>query len=589
MIRELPYNLPGYGFANCYLLGQTVELIDLFESAGLVEKMQNTCQLGTMKYVYPGAHHTRYEYVFTQLMLISNIARSSNKQRNVELSLSANLSEYESLDYKLSGSALMQCLAILSNAGHMYDTFTSAKIFMRMLRESKKNKTLLYTVYKRNLPTTIKRKFDEYLNVGNYYKLHLFHAIQILQGMNRTDKSKRLCQLCIHLLSQLIDSSLIINESTQRIFFLYKKIRKIAYLSVDMVYTPASFGANLSRMVYSIPTYIDDLFDENSAMNRSIQQLEDIIHQQIYDSPLCILNSARIEQERYNIYSKKSAQIQNVYHLRDFLLEADSFGELRSQAQPKAIREMEKSTVLLLSKEWNPESVYALEHEAQIATKLPASRIAYGTQPAQNLKRIYSAYGLISKACVQKDVQSIISNALSRRLFDEGNKIELVKYAIKSLYQYDEYFFNVSSPKDISVSDCVFIGSGCKKISAEIKKRFSKKNILDSDQLHEILSCAAVLESLNYSGATVCFVGGIKASKYRKTEKVDELDGFIYFPSRPLQDGFAYIVEAKNYPGGEKEAEKQLQKTCHFIDQSLKKNITRLSKCAYLRISKTAE
>ena len=81
----------------------------------------------------------------------------------------------------------------------------------------------------------------------------------------------------------------------------------------------------------------------------------------------------------------------------------------------------------------------------------------------------------------------------------------------------------------------------------------------------------------------------IKASEYKKAEKVDELDGLIYFPSRPLQDGFAYIVEAKNYPRGESAAETQLQETCHFIDPSLKTDITKLSKCAYLRIFKTAE
>ena len=93
MIRGLSYNLPGYGFANCYLIGQAIDVVDLLECNGLIEKMHNICQLGTMKYVYPGAHHTRYEYVFTQLMLISNIAKSDTC-RNVELSLSANLAEY---------------------------------------------------------------------------------------------------------------------------------------------------------------------------------------------------------------------------------------------------------------------------------------------------------------------------------------------------------------------------------------------------------------------------------------------------------------------------------------------------------------
>lgn len=395
MIRELPYNLPGYGFANCYLIGQAIELMDLLESNGIIEKMQNTCQLGTMKYVYPGAHHTRYEYIFTQLMLISNIASSDNR-RNVELSLSSNLSEYEQLDYNLSGSALMQCLAILSNIGHMYDTFTSAKIFMRLLKDSKKNKSPIYSIYRRNLPVEIRGKFDEYLSTGNYYKLHLFHAILVLQGMGRSRKNKSLCNLCIHILSQLIDNDLIKNESTQRIFFLYKKIRKIAYLSVDMVYTPASFGANLGRMVYSISTYIDDLFDENSAMNRSIQQLEDIIHQQIYDSALCILNSSRIEQELYTIYCKESHGVENIYQLRDFLLEKGNFGALRCKTQPKVLHKLKQGSTLLLSDNWSPERAYDMEYESQIASKFPVSRIVYGSQIAQNLGRIYVAYGLVS-------------------------------------------------------------------------------------------------------------------------------------------------------------------------------------------------
>lgn len=585
MIRELPYNLPGYGFANCYLIGQAVELTDLLESNGIIEKMKNTCQLGTMKYVYPGAHHTRYEYVFTQLMLISNIA-ASEKRRNVELSLSSNLSEYEEFNDKISGSTLMQCLAILSNIGHMQDTFTSAKILMRTLKAAKKDKAPIYDIYRRNLPSTVRNKFDEYFSVGNYYKLHLFHAILILQGMAHSNKNKSMCKLCIHILSQLIDSNLIINESTQRIFFLYKKIRKIAYLSVDMVYTPASFGANLSRMVYSISTYIDELFNENSAMNRSIQQLEDIIHQQIYDSPLCILNSARIEQELYKTYSEKLDEVQNVYQLRNFLLERGNYSVLRCKAQPKAIREMKKNSVLLLSKEWNPEQIYDLEHESQIAEKLPVSRIAYGSQLAQNMKKIYSAYGLVSYCNIPKDVQTIISNAIGAHLFDNMGKIDLVKYAVKSLYEYDEYFFNISSPKGIAISDCVFIGNGCKSISAEIRKRFSKNTIADSDQLHEVLSCAMVLDSLNYSGSIICFVGGIKASKYKKTGKVDEIDGLIYLPNRNMQDGFAYIVEAKNYFGGENDAEVQLKATCKFIDKSLKTSVFKLHKCAYLKISK---
>lgn len=65
MIEELKYNLPGFGFATCSIMGEAVVLNCILEENNLINKMKNTCQLGTMKYVYPGAHHTRYEYVFT--------------------------------------------------------------------------------------------------------------------------------------------------------------------------------------------------------------------------------------------------------------------------------------------------------------------------------------------------------------------------------------------------------------------------------------------------------------------------------------------------------------------------------------------
>lgn len=586
MIKELSYNLPGYGFANCFLMGQAVELMALFEDVGVIEKMQNTCQLGTMKYVYPGAHHTRYEYVFTQLMLISNIASTEITNRNTELSLSANLNEYDLIGCEISGGALMQCLAILSNAGHMYDTFTADRILVRLLVESKEQRTDFYKVYKRNLPANMRKVFDEILIQGNYYKLHLFHVIHILQSQCRSSKNKKLCELCIHIISQLIDPALIRNEATERIFYLYKKIRKIAYLSVDMIYTPASFGANLSRMIYSIASYIDDLFDESSAMNKSIQQLEEIIHQQIYDSSLCILNTTRIEQECYERYKEATTKVDNVFQLRDFLREQDRYFVFHSTSQPKAIKGMEGKATVLLTKPWDGDiDKYCLSSEALLAQKLPLTKIAFGTQLAQNLKRLYIAYGLIKTDSVQKDTQSIIAHAISLQLCGKDNAIALLKLALQSIYKYGEYYFNITAPKGFSILDCVFVTSGSKKMSKLIRKKFTKENVRNNDQLHEILSCADFLESLDYSGTILCFVGGIKACRYKKTAKVDELDGFIYLPNRAPTDDYAYIIEAKNYAGGEQDAAKQLKETNKYLCEEIKTTITLKNRYAYMAVS----
>lgn len=592
MSKEISYNLPGFGFANCLLFGNAVSLMELLEKRGIIEKMKNVCQLGTMKYVYPGAHHTRYEYAFTQIMLISNIvATRGSGSRNIELSLTSSLKEYESKSYRISGGEVLQCLALLSNAGHMYDTFTSSKLITRLLQESKNNGTAFYSTYRRNLPADLRTTFDKLLETSNYYKLHLYNMIHLLKGMAHTPADESLCNLCVLLLSQLINPDLVTNEATQRIFHLYKKIRKIAYLSIDMVYTPASFGANLSRMIYSISSSIDELFDESSPMNQSINQLEDIIHRQIYDSPQCILNTTRIEQDRYVVYRDAIDNIKTIFDIRNLVLEKiEPYKSLHSISTPTALKDLLPKSVLLLSG-LDPISTRKnlLTFDERVLTSIPSSRIAFGTQAAQNFETTYAAFGLISSKRICEDVQKIVAQAISYKLFRTTECAELMKYAIFSVYKYGDFFFNLSAPTGLSLNECVIIGNGCRNTAKMIRSRFSSQNISSTDQLHEVLSCADVLDQLTYQGLTVCFVGGVKASQYNKTQKLDELDGFIYFPTRDNGKTFAVIVEAKNKNYGGREAAKQLRATIPFLSNRVSATITELAKSAYMELQiKTA-
>jgi hypothetical protein len=93
-----------------------------------------------------------------------------------------------------------------------------------------------------------------------------------------------------------------------------------------------------------------------------------------------------------------------------------------------------------------------------------------------------------------------------------------------------------------------------------------------------------VLDNISYSGSVICFVGGTKASKYNETSKIDEIDGFIYFPSREKGQVFAIIVEAKNYNSGAKDAVKQLKVTIPYLSDELEHDIISLSRCAYMEL-----
>lgn len=584
MKEELKYNLPGFGFATCSIMGEAVVLNSILEENNLINKMKNTCQLGTMKYVYPGAHHTRYEYVFTQLMLIHNI-RSEDK-RNIELSLSSNLCEYNKFKKDVSGKVLLQCLAMLSNAGHMYDTFTSSRILLDLLIESKESKTDFYKIYKSNLPKEIKNKFDEILNDGNYYKLHLFNLLHILKEFRRKSKYRESCDLYICMVIQLLDSSLIKNEATSKIFYLYKKIRKIAYLSMDMVYTPASVGANLNRMIFTIPSYIDDLFDDQSAMNKSLNQLEEIIHQQIYNSAMSILNNSLIFSEKYDIYRNRIENIKNIVELRKLFLEqTDAYEDLHSVNEPNVLKMVKKDTTLILSKDCRENDCYTESLIIKKAMNKLPKRIVVGTQIAQNLNYINIVYALTSVKNISADVKRIISQVMETKLYNNEYKLDIVKYAIKSLYKYDQFYFNLSLPKNLTIDDCVFIGNETRTIADQIAQRVNSL-LIDKEKQHEINSVIKVLDELNYRGLVLCYIGNIRISSYQENMNKDELDGFIYLPNKALKSGFAYIIEAKNFRNGENEAKKQLEDTKKFLCEDVNVNIYTLKKCAYMEISK---
>ena len=549
MGNTLTYNLPGYGFSECTLFQNSEQFYSLFDEQGIIKKTQEICQLGTMKYVYPGAHHTRYEYIFTQLMLINSVVTNKGKIRNIELSLGSCLKEFKNIS-KITGGDIMQCIAILGNCGFMYDTFTSDMIIMRLLQTSQRGNKEFYSMYRRNLPSEIRPSFDRIVLEGNYYKLHLFHMIHILIGLRIQKNRENLCNLGINILSKYIDSSLIKNEATKRIIQLYKQIRKVAYLSVDMIYTPAAFGVNLSRMIYSLPTYVDELFDEESPINQTLKQLEGIIHTQIYDSAKCILNSTRIAQKKEQEYRAMIEKCRGISDIRGMILEQKrEYTSLHSVAAPDVTRGIVRHSEILLEVHSKHQCLLVGELDEQINQYLPGSRIVFGTQITQNLKKTYAAFGLLSEKNIPADIQQVLSIVLRKELYDEGSKRVLIQYAIRSIFEYEDNFNTLSAPEGLSISDCIIIDRGCKKVSRLIKKNFTKENVHDLDMLHEIYSTAEVLEKIEYQGQLMCFVGGIKINKAKCTTYLDELDGFIYFPSKEFET-IAVIIEAKNYSRG---------------------------------------
>jgi hypothetical protein len=65
------YNLPGFGYMKIRLFPSARVVFRFLERYGHVSNLREINQLGPIRDVLPGAHHTRYEYLMAQLALIT--------------------------------------------------------------------------------------------------------------------------------------------------------------------------------------------------------------------------------------------------------------------------------------------------------------------------------------------------------------------------------------------------------------------------------------------------------------------------------------------------------------------------------------
>ena len=268
-----------------------------------------------------------------------------------------------------------------------------------------------------------------------------------------------------------------------------------------------------------------------------------------------------------------------------FLEQTDVYEDLHSVNEPNVLKMVKKDTTLILSKDCRENDCYTESLIIKKAMNKLPKRIVVGTQIAQNLKYINIVYTLTSVKNIPNDVKRIISQVMETKLYNNEYKLDIVKYAIKSLYKYDQFYFSLSLPKNLTIDDCVFIGNGTRTIADQIAQRVNGL-MFDKDKQHEISSVIKVLDELNYRGLVLCYIGNIRISSYQENMNKDELDGFIYLPNKALKSGFAYIIEAKNFRKGENFAAKQLDETKEYLREDIHAKIKKLKKCAYMEISK---
>lgn len=118
----ISYSVPHIGPVDIPLYSPADEVYSLLNSAGEIARLEHLNHIGALSYVFPGISHTRWDYTVSMLYVVTRLRK---------LVTSSEFSLGEATFSSMA--AALQCLALLSNIGHLPGTYCVEKGVARFL------------------------------------------------------------------------------------------------------------------------------------------------------------------------------------------------------------------------------------------------------------------------------------------------------------------------------------------------------------------------------------------------------------------------------------------------------------------------
>lgn len=581
--KELKYNLVGQGVLKTYLYPYTQALYDFLKINNYDIRFKNTNQLGALKNHLIGAHHTRYEYIFLQWSLIHKLKESSK----IGLSTINNkFGKIYCIDKYPTNGELLQCLAILTNMGHLPDTFAASRTLLNLLEENSNN---IKKGYKEGLDIESKKIFNKVLEEFDVFKIHLVNAIFLMERYRRISNGDSYVDFSISLLKSYLLRS---DKSLEKLWSIYDGIRKLAFLILDSTYAPLPFNLSFESINTNIAQIFDDIINEkNSDIINALNQINNIIEDSLYMSSESLLTVSNYAEYLNCKFKEEKIDCRKLSVVRDLLEPTNKY----SNDLTKIFQEY--SEVNVSEKRWCTKSILELnykdikgykdlfprnfvEWEKESMCSIGNAYVASGYLNNKNtFKVVYSPYKNlqpIKKAIkcfdIVKDAMKLENNLEKSAYFnpnEEENYKNIFTYLLNTIFKDDNFYKLEYKQLENSSLNPYFKIRGTKKAAEKLKEYMDEANgILNEDEIHELKVIYKTLLDIEYKGNILVFAGATKVFEKNKTTESAEFDGLIYFPYE--REKFIYIIEAKNKNCGNTQATKQLKKR---LDKIINKDV----------------
>ncbi|MBR9919287.1 MAG: hypothetical protein GYB31_00510 [Bacteroidetes bacterium] len=589
--RKVTYNIPGIGNLTANLFDYTQQVYDFLDHYGHILRFRTINQLGRLRDVYQGAHHNRYEYVFLQLSLISELC--SNKKSELGLSGERRFCGKISDDgpYPSTGE-LLQCLVLLNNMGYLEGTFSTSRAWLSLLKENRD----VFNFFKNGLDKDDWFRFEKCIDGYEYGKFNIFMALFQLQRYKR--KGKNVVEFASSLLRKSLSSE---RSDIHLVQFkkLYSSIRQLSFITLDSLYAPVPFSLDLSSILLNFEELLESLFIKNTTYRIALGNLEQVLQDSVYMASDACINTGRASDEKITELRSQVERVNGITDLAKIVCpdqESGNFNlgvkELDWIREKKIIQEYRLTAndrdnlpyPLTDEVKWEIELKKRLgvsRSQVGILTNFKKSivKLAIGLTTTDNAQSLRAALKVTNELIKFKD-----SMPQTPFNLDGKNEELLLSFLLKAIFGWEKKFILENKNR---IDSAIFVSNGRVSTIEKIDKYMeSARKYLNNDEIFEVEKTRDLVEHNNYSGLTIVFVGGTKLFDEGDNQGSAEYDGLIIHPTKDPREFFGYILEAKNYNNGATDAEQQLRERVepHLI-QPIECVINRLNnRAAYAEV-----
>lgn len=572
--EQQTYNLPGFGLMRVRLFPYAKKIYDFLEQYQHVSHLRNIDQLGPIRDVLPGAHHTRFEYLMAQLALLTELCHLQGPLP-AGLSLTrprGTFGRLPGIDSDPSNGEILMILCLLGNMGHLPTTFSGERALLKHLRDSAAPRY----VFREGLPKQDRGRFNEVLDSYDLYRFHYYIALFLLNRYRRREDGHETVNFCQAILrSYLTTRDRMEHQALAALWRLYRSIRRLTYLALDSHYAPVPFSLDLASIFFSLEHFLTDVFLEDSSFQDALGRLEGVMRDTVYLAPVTLLNHARVSDAVLKrLQDKKSIDtITGLWEILKPRKASKTFGSSDSEPNLPDARD-----ILSFAYDVDPAVAERIlpdpmkwERAAQSTVGLRSCRFAADFDPLKRHLKVAAsltpgigrplAWKIASRVAKQVlDFDLSLSEASEPSATETArNGMALLRFLLPLTFGSNKEYRLRAMPV-VKVAPVVW-GYGSTKMSNRVNEYLrwaSEASVLDADGLNEIERLRDALGAISYRGALVAFAGATEVLE--EGRPLAEFDGLVFLLSREIEDATVLIVEAKNMAGGHTQSEKQLRK-----------------------------